>query len=75
MVWRHHSDSAQPIFLKHVRRLLWLTSLIFLTTCGSQAPVDKLTAELKMVASWAATAHMLGDAWLALCQLPIPHRL
>lgn len=41
--------------------------LLFLSTvtaCSTQPSVDKLAKELKTVASWAATTHMVGDAWL-----------
>jgi hypothetical protein len=41
--------------------LLLLLSL--LTACHTQSPADQLRAELKTVASWAATARMTGESW------------
>jgi hypothetical protein len=40
-----------------------LLLLLLLTACHNQSPADKLRAELKTVASWAATARMTGEAW------------
>jgi|SRR5918911_4977980 uncharacterized protein YPO0396 len=33
-------------------------------TCCTRSPADQLKTELQTVASWTATAHMVGDAWL-----------
>ena len=41
--------------------ILYLT--ILLISCGSQSSADQLAKELQTVASWIATAHMVGKAW------------
>ncbi len=46
---------------KRLCGLLLLFSL--LAACRTQSPVDKLRAELKATASWAATARMVGETW------------
>ena len=40
-----------------------LLLLIILTACSSTS-ADELTKELQNVTSWAATANMVGDAWI-----------
>lgn len=40
-----------------------LLSFALLAACRTQSPVDKLRAELKATASWAATARMVGETW------------
>lgn len=37
--------------------------LTLLTACSSKSSADELAKELQTVTSWAATAHMVGDAW------------
>lgn len=34
------------------------------TACSAQPSAEQLTKELETVASWTATAHMVGEAWL-----------
>ena len=44
--------------------LVSLALLTVLTACGAQSSADDLATELETVTSWAATAHMVGDAWI-----------
>lgn len=44
-------------------RLLFLLSTM-VVACSAKPSVDRLAKELKTVASWTATAHMVGDEWL-----------
>lgn len=37
--------------------------LLLLTACTSKSSGDDVSKELQSVKSWAATAHMVGDAW------------
>lgn len=37
--------------------------LLLLTACTSKSSSDDVLKELQSVKSWAATAHMVGDAW------------
>jgi hypothetical protein len=46
-------------------RSLVFTLLILVTGCGSQSSADNIREGLKAVRSWAATAHLLGDTWMA----------
>jgi hypothetical protein len=65
-VLSQYSYRTHPYFFTRLcRSLLWLAALCFLTACGSQASADTRAAGLETVTSWAATAHMLADAWLA----------
>jgi hypothetical protein len=49
----------------HLRKWLLLLGLGLLTACSSiQSPADQRTSELQSVVSAAATAHMVGDAWV-----------
>lgn len=41
-----------------------LLLLSTITACSSQPSAAQLTKELETVASWTATAHMVGDAWV-----------
>lgn len=43
----------------------WASSLVLLllTACTSKSSSDDVSKELQSVKSWAATAHMVGDAW------------
>lgn len=54
--------------LKLVLLTLRLFSLLFLlkllTACSSQSSTNELAKELQTVKSWAATAEMVGDAWI-----------
>lgn len=38
--------------------------LTLLTACNSKSSAEELTKELEKVSSWAATAHMVGEAWI-----------
>lgn len=44
----------------------WQLALLLttLTACSAPSAAEKRTKELETVASWVATAHMVGDAWL-----------
>jgi uncharacterized protein (UPF0147 family) len=46
---------------KRLCGLLLLFAL--LAACRSQSPTEKVRAELKATASWAATARMVGETW------------
>ncbi|OKH50370.1 hypothetical protein NIES2101_19515 [Calothrix sp. HK-06] len=43
----------------------WASSLVLLllTACTSKSSTNDVSKELRSVKSWAATAHMVGDAW------------
>lgn len=45
-------------------RLCSLSLLLLLLSSCSHAPADQLKIELQTVTSWAATAHMVSEAWL-----------
>lgn len=47
---------------RQVKNLLLLLTL--LTACSSKSSGDDFSKELETVTSWAATAQMVGDAWI-----------
>jgi len=44
---------------------LVFTSLLLTSGCGSGSSAGDITEELKTISSWAATAHMIADTWMA----------
>jgi hypothetical protein len=51
--WRARALVLGPIFL------------LTIIACGSHSAVDRLKTKLQTAASWAATAHLAGEAWLS----------
>ncbi|WP_341528074.1 hypothetical protein WKK05_01595 [Nostoc sp. UHCC 0302] len=52
-------ESKKLIFL--INHLLVLT---LVTSCGGKTPTENMLNEAQNVTSWAATANMVGDAWV-----------
>ncbi|GEM_PF-3877391 len=46
-------------------RLVFIAAFTLVTGCHFQSPTEKIARRLKMMASWAATAALVGDAWMA----------
>ena len=51
--WRARALVLGPVFL------------LTITSCGSHAAADTMRTALQTAASWAATAHLAGEAWLS----------
>jgi hypothetical protein len=50
--------------LRHSGRLFLLLSIALSTACRNRSAADEFQKEMQTVTSWAATAHMVGEAWL-----------
>ena len=49
---------------KFILKINYLLILILLTSCNTKTSAEEITKEMQNVSSWAATAKMVGDAWL-----------
>ena len=50
--------------LRHSGSLFLLLSIALSTACRNRSAADEFQKEMQTVTSWAATAHMVGEAWL-----------
>ena len=49
--------------MRRMTRYGLMLVLVCMTACGTSSPDEEVTTELQTIASWAATAHMVADAW------------
>jgi hypothetical protein len=63
-VYRHAASEPMPRWRACIPVLVPIM-LLTITACGSHAAADAMSSALQTAASWAATAHLAGEAWLS----------